>query len=465
MELAERESVQRQRVLVVGGGIAGVATARALLQQGIEADLVERAAGWSQPGTGMYLPANSVRALATLGLEAALHDRAYEVKHQLFLDQRGRALLDVDLPAVWGAIGPCVAIDHRALHELLREGVAVRLGMTITALDDHGAGVRATFADASTGDYDIVVGADGVHSWVRSAIFGGADARFVGQASWRFLVDGFPEISQWTASLGRGKAFLMLPLGAGQIYCYADLSAARPVDPIGSDPTKLVELYSDFGQPVARILEKPLTSGERPYFSPIEEVVHQPWVRGRVVLVGMRRTRCHRTWRRARGWRWRMRSFSPRRSREVGRSRSSKRDGGRASRSSRRRRTGATARVTCRRSSARRLFGSRASGSTARTTNPCSARRRPICALETPATAALRSRALFGASARTPRKLLQCRTKRTSRHSAESVSPRRASVSDDLLQNSEHSRREDELTAKATACDESRRATEYAVCR
>jgi 2-polyprenyl-6-methoxyphenol hydroxylase-like FAD-dependent oxidoreductase len=286
MELAERESVRRQRVLVVGGGIAGIATARALLQQGIEADVVERAAGWSHPGTGMYLPANSVRALATLGLEAALHDRAYEIEHQLFLDQRGRVLLDVDLPAVWGAIGPCVAIGHRALHEVLRDGVAVRLGMTITALDDDGAGVRATFADASTGVYDIVVGADGVHSWVRSAIFGGADARFVGQASWRFLVDGFPEISHWTALLGRGKAFLMLPLGAGQIYCYADVSAAHPVDPTGSDPTKLVELYSDFVQPVARIFEERLASGERPYFSPIEEVVQQPWVRGRLVLVG-----------------------------------------------------------------------------------------------------------------------------------------------------------------------------------
>jgi FAD-dependent urate hydroxylase len=286
MELVEREMAQRQRVLVVGGGIAGLATARALLQKGIEADVVERAAGWSHPGTGMYLPANSVRALATLGLEAALHDRAYEIKHQLILDQRGRVLLDVDVPAVWGAIGPCVAIGHRALHELLREGVAVRLGITTTALDDDGSRVRATFADTSTGDYDIVVGADGVHSWVRSAVFGGADARFVGQASWRFLIDGFPEISHWTALVGRGKAFLMLPLGAGQIYCYADVSAARPVDPIDSDPSQLVEFYSDFAEPVARILEEHLASGERPYFSPIEEVVQQPWVSSRVALVG-----------------------------------------------------------------------------------------------------------------------------------------------------------------------------------
>jgi 2-polyprenyl-6-methoxyphenol hydroxylase-like FAD-dependent oxidoreductase len=98
------------------------ATASALLQRGIEADVVERAAAWSDPGTGMYLPANSVRALGSLGLQGPLLDHAYGIKRQLFLDQRGRVLLDVDLRGVWGATGPCVAISHRALHELLREG-------------------------------------------------------------------------------------------------------------------------------------------------------------------------------------------------------------------------------------------------------------------------------------------------------------------------------------------------------
>jgi 2-polyprenyl-6-methoxyphenol hydroxylase-like FAD-dependent oxidoreductase len=281
-----REMVQPQRVLVVGGGIAGLATARALLQQGIEADVVERAAAWSHPGTGMYLPANSVRAMSSLGLQASLLDHAYEIKRQLLLDQRGRVLLDVDLRAVWGAIGSCVAISHRALHELLRGGIAIRLGMTVTALEDEGSGVRATFADGSTDLYDVVVGADGVHSWVRSSVFGGADATFVGQASWRFLVDGFPEISDWTALLGRGKAFLMLPLGDGQIYCYADVNTSRPVDPTGGDPSKLVKFHGDFAQPVLGILEERLTSNERPHFSPIEEVTQQPWVRGRVALVG-----------------------------------------------------------------------------------------------------------------------------------------------------------------------------------
>jgi 2-polyprenyl-6-methoxyphenol hydroxylase-like FAD-dependent oxidoreductase len=287
MEIAEREIVEPQRVLVVGGGIAGLATARGLLQRGIEADVVERAAAWSDPGAGMYLPANSVRALGSLGLQGPLLDHAYGIKRQLFLDQRGRVLLDVDLRGVWGATGPCVAISHRALHELLREGIAIRLGITVTALDDDGSAVQATFADGSTGVYDVVVGADGVHSWVRSAMFGGADATFVGQASWRFLVDGFPEISHWTVLLGRGKAFLTLPLGGGRIYCYADVNAPGAIDPTGGDPAKLAELYHDFAEPVATIAHRlPSDNHTQPHFSPIEEVVHQPWVRGRVVLVG-----------------------------------------------------------------------------------------------------------------------------------------------------------------------------------
>jgi 2-polyprenyl-6-methoxyphenol hydroxylase-like FAD-dependent oxidoreductase len=82
MEIADPEMAQPQRVLVVGGGIAGLATASALLQRGIEADVVERAAAWSDPGTGMYLPANSVRALGSLGLQGPLLDHAYGIERQ-----------------------------------------------------------------------------------------------------------------------------------------------------------------------------------------------------------------------------------------------------------------------------------------------------------------------------------------------------------------------------------------------
>lgn len=263
-----------------------MATARAFLRQGIEPDVVERASAWSHPGAGMYLPANSVRALRALGLSAELSARAHEITRQRFLDDRGRVLLDVDLPDVWGASAPCIAISHRDLHEILREGIAVRLGTTLTSLRQEGPVVHGVFKDGSTGSYDLVVGADGVRSWVRSAVFGGGTPRFVGQVSWRFLADTSREITGWTVQLGRGSAFLMLPLGGGRMYCYADVNAAAPADPTAGDPATFAELYDGFAKPVPTILDEILSSGERPYFSPIEEVVQDPWVHGGVVLVG-----------------------------------------------------------------------------------------------------------------------------------------------------------------------------------
>jgi FAD-dependent urate hydroxylase len=281
-----REMAEPGRALVVGGGIAGLATARALKPLGIECDVVERSAAWSHPGAGMYLPTNAVRALGDLGLEAALRDRAAEIGRQRFLDHRGRLLLDIDLATVWGESAPCLAIEHRDLHEILREGIPARLGATLTALRDEGSEVRASFDDGSSDVYDLVVGADGVRSRVRAVVFAGSDPRFVRQASWRFLVDGFPEISQWTVLLGRGKAFLTVPLGGGRIYCYADIDAPGAVDPTGGDSARLAALYREFAEPVPTILSEYLRGGKQPYFSPIEEVVQEPWVRGRVLLVG-----------------------------------------------------------------------------------------------------------------------------------------------------------------------------------
>ena len=275
-----------QRVLVVGGGVAGLATARALTRRGVEVDVVERSASRTHPGAGVYLPANAVRALGALGLGAEVLDRTCRITRQLFLDQQGRRLLDVDLQEVWGATAPCVAVSHRDLHEVLGDGIPVRAGTTVTALDEQGPRVHAVLDDGSTGDYDVVVGADGIRSWVRTTAFGAGAPRFLGQASWRFLVDGVDEVTAWTVLLGRGAAFLVIPLGRGRAYCYADVDAPTASDPAAGDPATVAGTYDGFAEPVPTILHGLLAAGHQPYFSPIQEVVQEPWVTGRVVLVG-----------------------------------------------------------------------------------------------------------------------------------------------------------------------------------
>jgi 2-polyprenyl-6-methoxyphenol hydroxylase-like FAD-dependent oxidoreductase len=267
------------RTLIVGAGIAGLALARALRQRGIEAEVVERTAQWEASGTGMYLPGNCARALEALGIWADVAVHANPIVRQRFHDHRGRVLADIDVRRYWEGVGSCVSITRGAFHEVLRTGSAeapVRLGLSVTGLDDHG---HARFSDGSSGAYDVVVGADGVHSTVRSLAFGARPARFVGQASWRFVADGFPEISDWTVMLGRNRAFLTVALGDGRVYCYADVSTSDPADTRGSEWR---ELFTDFADPVPRLLEH----GGDAYFSPIEEVVPPGWTTGRTVLVG-----------------------------------------------------------------------------------------------------------------------------------------------------------------------------------
>ena len=71
------------------------------------------------------------------------------------------------------------------------------------------------FSDSSSSEYDLVVGADGVHSTIRSLA---VILLRVGQASWRFIAEGFPEIGDWTVMLARGRAFLTVALGGGSVY-------------------------------------------------------------------------------------------------------------------------------------------------------------------------------------------------------------------------------------------------------
>jgi 2-polyprenyl-6-methoxyphenol hydroxylase-like FAD-dependent oxidoreductase len=269
------------RVLVVGAGVAGLALARALHERGIAVEVVERTTAWNQGGAGLYLPGNALRALRDLGVESAVSARANPIGRQSFLDHRGRVLAEIDVDRFWEGVGGCVAIPRSALHEVLLEATAdvpLRLGTSVTGLED-GDLPQVRFSDGSSGTYDLVVGADGVHSTVRSLALGGPPAGFVGQASWRFLADGFPDISDWTVLLGRGRAFLTVALGHGLVYCYADLNTDDPAGAAGEDWR---ELFAGFAEPVPRLLDH----GADAYFAPIEEVVPPVWTARRVALVG-----------------------------------------------------------------------------------------------------------------------------------------------------------------------------------
>jgi FAD-dependent urate hydroxylase len=270
----------KERVLIVGGGIAGLALAPMLAQNGAAVELIERTPAWRAAGTGMYLPGNAARALRALGLERQVVSRSVEIPRQRFSDHRGRLLCEVDVARLWAAVGPCLAIHRTELHVLLREAagdVPIRLGLSVEQLAQRDGVVSVVFSDGTTGEYDLVVGADGIESAVRRLTFGpSAVPRPVGQTGWRWLAPRPPGVTTWSVMLGRRTAFLTIPVDDDSVYCYGDVVSAP-----GGDAPEL-ELLADFSDPAAALLE----AASDVHTSTIEEVALDSWAQGRVVLLG-----------------------------------------------------------------------------------------------------------------------------------------------------------------------------------
>jgi 2-polyprenyl-6-methoxyphenol hydroxylase-like FAD-dependent oxidoreductase len=257
------------QILVVGAGIAGLASARALTRAGHVVEVVERAAGPDRGGVGLYLPGNAVRALGRVGLDGL---GGATIPAQRILDHRGRLLHEIDLPSFWAPCGPCVGLLRADLHRALADGVEVSHGLEPTAIEPGPDAVAVRLSDGSRRDVDLVVGADGIRSAVRRLLGDPRPPHRVGQLSWRFLVE-LDGVDAWTVLLGRATSFLLVPVGPGRVYCYADATAAQ------ADQVK--ELFAGFADPVPAALDRLAD----PYVGWIEEAPPAPAAE-RVVLIG-----------------------------------------------------------------------------------------------------------------------------------------------------------------------------------
>jgi FAD-dependent urate hydroxylase len=271
------------RILVVGAGIAGLATARALRLAGFRPEVVEELPATMSPKAGIYLPGNASRALRHLGLDAPLRPLGDLIFRQVFLDARGRSLFEMDVAALWAGVGESRALSRADLQQVLLTGVGgeVRYDTAVKELDVFDRTAKVEFSDGGVAEYDLVIGADGRRSTIRAQAGLGGAAVPTGQIVYRAVVSGGPPLSDWTALLGRRSSFIAMPMGSRRIYCHADETAPESPDP-ENPVAHLRTLFADFGGPVPAIL----AAVEQVQVARTDEVVIEAWSRGPVLLVG-----------------------------------------------------------------------------------------------------------------------------------------------------------------------------------
>lgn len=182
------------RVIIVGGGIGGMTAALALHQRNIEVVVYEQAPALGEVGAGLQLGPNAVRVLNALGLERELLSVASEPEAfaSVNWDDAGFRFREPFSPNYQAQFGARYLTAHRAdVHRLLTDALPdrlVHLGARSVGADNTPGGAVARFDDGSEVDADVVVGADGVHSAVRAALFGADAPRFTRMMAWRCMV-------------------------------------------------------------------------------------------------------------------------------------------------------------------------------------------------------------------------------------------------------------------------------------
>jgi 2-polyprenyl-6-methoxyphenol hydroxylase-like FAD-dependent oxidoreductase len=280
-----RREPEPPRVLIVGGGIAGLATARALRQRDISSDVVDRRAEFSDVGVGINLPGNAVYALRQLGIDA-LEERGMPIRRREYRNAKGRLLFAVDEAAFWGTDATSVCVHRADLVELLIADLPANAIRWKRGVDDVvvGESVQVRFADGATQSYDFVIGADGVHSAVRKAILGAANPQpaLLSAASWRFMSPNVG-VRCWTAWSGAQGMLLLIPVDQDHVYGFASATRGGPVE---ANREWLRRTFQGFPEMVGRTVTEVLGQPDSLFHSPVEEVRVPRWSNGRIVLIG-----------------------------------------------------------------------------------------------------------------------------------------------------------------------------------
>jgi 2-polyprenyl-6-methoxyphenol hydroxylase-like FAD-dependent oxidoreductase len=283
------------RILISGAGVAGLSTAANLGADGHDVTIVERANHLRVNGSPIDIRGEAIHVVDKMGVLGHIRDRRIHMsEHVQFVDRSGAVVAELPRDELNDSPDD-VEIPREdlttILHNHLAPSVDLRFGESIAELDDDDRGVDVRFASGAVDRYDLVVGADGMHSGVRRFTFG-PERQFLTHLG--FYV-ALAELPDYTAA-GRNNPMYNYPgrmIGIGAFndkalavfmfrspwidYDYHDLAAQQRI---------LVDAFA--GHSEWRIPELVGAARQDPelYFASVSQIHLPSWHRGRVVLAG-----------------------------------------------------------------------------------------------------------------------------------------------------------------------------------
>jgi FAD-dependent urate hydroxylase len=286
--------MDKLHVIIVGAGMGGLTAALALRQAGYGVELYDRAPVLAPAGAGVSLWSNGIKVLNRLGLGDAVRAIGGPMQHMCYLSKEGDMLTRFSLDPLVKAVGqrpyPVARTD---LQRMLLDAVGpahVKLGANCVGVEQNGSTATAIFADGQRAAGDLVVGADGTHSIIRSSVLGAkVERRYVGYVNFNGLVaqsDELAPLDTWVTYVGEHKRASMMPVGGGRFYFFFDVPLERGVPPAASNvAAELAHHFAGWAPPVQRLIERldpaRVTRGEIFDIEPLSRLVL-----GRIALLG-----------------------------------------------------------------------------------------------------------------------------------------------------------------------------------
>jgi 2-polyprenyl-6-methoxyphenol hydroxylase-like FAD-dependent oxidoreductase len=275
-------------VLVVGGGLAGLSVAVMIQERGFNVELIERAESLQTAGAGITLHPNARAALGRLDPELAPHGA--EIRRQVVEDHAGvRSQLSWD--AVWGGgrmpLGIARGVLAKRLFQELAPGT-VAFSTRPLALTQSDDAVDVRLSDGRAMRCRLVLGADGIHSWVRRQVVDPrVQPRYLGQVYWRTVApaSGPLAFADWHVWRNGSHYAGGLPVGGGYAHFFLQMARAEVAAPGETGSRELFERTAAGFPPRIREIAEHLGS-EPLHFTAASTVSGERWAVGRVGLAG-----------------------------------------------------------------------------------------------------------------------------------------------------------------------------------